>query len=124
MAVISNGETGISVRTKLNTLFGEDLATMAWSGTIIPDISLPIIYDLTLTGNVTLGNPTGIRVGGAFGMFVNQGTGGNTMAFGAYYKFEDGTAPSLTTTSGARDLFLAYCYDNTGVYGGLITNIS
>lgn len=124
MAVISNGESGLYIRNKLNTLFGEDLATMGWSGTIIPDISLPVIYDLTLTGNVTLGNPTGIRVGGSFGMFVNQGTGNNTMAFASYYKFEDGTAPSLTATSGARDLFLAYCYHETGVYGGLITNIS
>jgi|TARA_R110002126_G_scaffold13327_4_gene57997 hypothetical protein len=68
------------------------------------DLSANNHFSVTLGGNRTLDNPTNIVAGTSGSFFITQdGTGSRTLAFGAYYDFPAGTAPTLTTTAAAVD---------------------
>lgn len=72
--------------------------------TITPDFALANNYSVTLAGNRTLANPTNIVAGQSGSIFITQdGTGSRTLAWGGYFKFEGGTAPTLSTGAGAID---------------------
>ena len=60
-----------------------------------------------------MANPTNI-VAGQSGVFIitQDGTGSRTLAYGSYYKFPGGTAPTLTTTASAVDV-IAYFVGST-----------
>ena len=54
-------------------------------------------FTVTLGGNRTLDNPTNIVAGQTGSIFIVQdGTGSRTLAYGSYYDFATGTAPTLT----------------------------
>lgn len=80
--------------------------------TITPDFSAGNNFSVTLGGNRTLANPTNITAGQSGVIAVSQdATGSRTLAFGTYWKFASGTAPTLTTTASAVDL-IAYYVDS------------
>ena len=67
-------------------------------------------FRVTLGGNRTLGNPTGMQDGQVFSIRIQQdGTGGRTLAFASKWKLI-GTAASLATTANAR-WYLSGQYD-------------
>lgn len=54
-------------------------------------------FTVTLAGNRTLDNPTNIVAGQTGSIFIVQdSTGSRTLAYGSYYDFAAGTAPTLT----------------------------
>ena len=62
---------------------------------------------VTLGGNRTLGASTNQVDGGVYVISVIQdGTGGRTLSFNSNYKFAGGTAPTVTSTASARDIFV------------------
>jgi len=72
--------------------------------TITPDFDDGNNFSVTLAGNRTLANPTNIAAGQSGSIFITQdGTGSRTLAWGSYWDFTTGTAPTLTTTAGAVD---------------------
>ena len=72
--------------------------------TITPDFALANNYSVTLAGNRTLANPTNITAGQSGSIFISQdGTGSRTLAYGTYYDFIGGTAPTLSTAASAVD---------------------
>ena len=72
--------------------------------TITPDLDDGNNFSVTLGGNRTLANPTNIVAGQCGSIFITQdGTGSRTLAWGSYWDFTTGTAPTLTTTAGAID---------------------
>jgi hypothetical protein len=74
------------------------------AATITPDFSLANNFSLTIGGNRTLANPTNIVAGQSGVISVTQdGTGGRTLAFGAYYKFPAGVIPTLTAAAASVD---------------------
>ena len=61
-------------------------------------------FTVTLAGNRTLDNPGNIVAGQSGSIFVVQdGTGSRTLAFGSYYDFAGGTAPTLSTAASSVD---------------------
>ena len=59
---------------------------------------------MTLGGNRTIANPTNLTAGQSGSIFlVQDGTGSRTAAWGSYWDFAGGTAPTLTTTASAVD---------------------
>lgn len=61
-------------------------------------------FSVTLGGNRTLANPSNIVAGQSGSIFITQdGTGSRTLAYGSYYDFAGGTAPTLSTTASAVD---------------------
>jgi len=72
--------------------------------TITPDFALANNYSVTLGGNRTLANPSNLTAGQSGSIFISQdGTGSRTLAYGSQYDFIGGTAPTLSTSSGAVD---------------------
>lgn len=80
------------------------IGTLADGATITPDFAADCNFTVTLGGNRTLANPTNITAGQSGSIFIIQdGTGSRTLSWGNYWDFPGGTAPTLTTTSGAID---------------------
>ena len=72
--------------------------------TITPDFLTNSTFTVTLGGNRTMANPTNLIPGQTGSIFIVQdGTGSRTLAWGSYWNFIRGAAPTLTATAGAVD---------------------
>ena len=72
--------------------------------TITPDLAASNNFSVTLAGNRTLANPTNIVAGQSGSVFITQdGTGSRTLAFGSYWDFAGGIAPTLSTDAASVD---------------------
>jgi len=92
--------------------------------TITPDFSLGNNYSVTLGGNRTLANPTNLTAGQSGVIVVSQdGTGSRTLAFGGYWKFPGGTAPTLTTTASAVDVLAYYVESASRITARLVPDV-
>lgn len=101
------------------------ISALTDGATITPDFSLANNYSVTLGGNRTLANPTNLTAGASGAIFISQdGTGSRTLAFGSYWSFSGGTAPTLTTTASAIDVLVYTVRSTTDIAATLITNIS
>ena len=97
------------------------ISTLTDGATITPDFALANNYTVTLGGNRTLANPTNLTAGQSGSIFVVQdATGSRTLAFGSYWDFIGGTAPTLTTTANAVDR-IDYVVRTTGSIHAVFT---
>lgn len=80
-----------------------EIGTLADGATVTPDFAANCNFTLTISGNRTLANPTNITAGQTGSIFIIQGTGSNALSWGSYWDFTGGTAPTLSTASGAVD---------------------
>ena len=93
--------------------------------TVTPDFSLSNNFTLTLAGNRTLANPTNLVAGQSGVIVITQdATGSRTLAFGSAWKFENGAAPSLTTTAGAVDTLAYYVESATRITAKLLSGVA
>jgi len=91
--------------------------------TVTPDLSVSSNFTLTLDQSTTLQTPTNLTAGVSGAIVITQdATGGHTMAFSSAYKFEDGNAPSLTTTANAVDVLAYYVESATRITAKLVTD--
>ena len=75
------------------------------TGTVTLDFSANQNFVLTLTGNVTLANPSTEAVGqSGFIAFIQDGTGSRTVALGTDYETPAAAGLTLTATASATDL--------------------
>ena len=75
------------------------------TGSITLDFSANQNFVLTLTGNVTLANPSTENVGqSGFIAFIQDGTGSRTITLGTDYETAASAGLTLTTTASATDL--------------------
>lgn len=94
------------------------------AATITPDASAGNNFSVTLGGNRTLANPTNLAAGQHGTIVITQdGTGSRTLAYGSYWKFQSGTAPTLTTTAGAVDVLAYYVESSTRITAKLLTDV-
>lgn len=92
--------------------------------TITPDFSAANNFSVTLGGNRTLANPTNLTAGQSGIIVITQdGTGSRTLAYGSYFKFPGGTAPTLTTTASAVDVLAYYVESSTRITAKLIADV-
>jgi hypothetical protein len=81
-----------------------EITVLSDGATITPDLADSNNFSVTLGGNRTLANPSNIVAGQSGSIFITQdGTGSRTLAYGSYYDFAGGTAPTLSTTASAID---------------------
>ena len=72
--------------------------------TITPDFLTNSTFTVTLGGNRTMANPTNLIPGQAGSIFIVQdGTGSRTLAWGSYWNFINGTAPTLSSNANTVD---------------------
>ena len=100
------------------------VVALTYAATVTPDFALANNYSLALTGNVTLANPTNL-VAGQGGVIVlsQDGSGSRTAAFGSYFKFPSGTAPTLTTTASAVDVLAYQVESATRITARLVSDV-
>lgn len=91
------------------------------ASTITPDFAVANNFSLTIGGNRTLANPSNQTAGQSGIITITQdGTGSRTLAYGSYWKFPSGTAPTLTTTASAVDVLAYYVESSTRITARLI----
>lgn len=97
------------------------ISALTDGATITPDFSLANNFSVTLGGNRTLANPTNLTAGQHGVIVITQdGTGSRTLAYGSYFKFPAGVAPTLTTTASAVDVLAYYVESTTRITARLI----
>lgn len=75
------------------------------TGSLTLDFSLNQNFVLTLTGNVTLANPSTETVGqSGFIVFIQDSTGGRTVSLGTDYETAAGAGITLSSTASATDI--------------------
>lgn len=88
--------------------------TLTDGANIALDLSKGNSATVTLAGNRTLDNPTGIRSGETYLIEVVQdGTGSRTLTWGSAYDFAGGTPPTLSTGAADVDRFVFVATDST-----------
>jgi hypothetical protein len=101
------------------------VSALTSGATITPNFATANNFSLTLDTNATLANPTNLVAGQSGVIVITQdGTGGRTLAFGSYWDFTGGTAPTLTTAASAVDVLVYYVNSATSITASLISNIS
>ena len=82
------------------------------------------VHTVTLTANRTLGAPTNLKNGGTYIWIIKQdGSGNQTLAYNAVFKFENGIAPTLSTGTNDVDILSAVS-DGTNVFAQLVKDFS
>jgi hypothetical protein len=82
-----------------------DTETASKTGSVTPDMDTYQNFVWTLTGNVTLGNPTDEAVGqSGFFVFIQDGTGSRTVSLGTDYETAGGAGLTLSSTASATDV--------------------
>lgn len=101
---VFNG-TGYAPTTTLT-----DGATINWATTTSQ------VAVVTLGGNRTFAAPTGLVNGAFYALAVYQdATGGRTLAWNTVFKWNAGSAPTLSTAANAKDFFV-FRSDGTNLY--------
>ena len=90
--------------------------TLTFDATQDWDVSTNQVCTLTLTANTTFDAPTNM-VDGAFYsiLMIQDGTGSRTASWNTVFKWAAATAPTLTTTASAKDIFV-FRSDGTNMY--------
>ena len=80
------------------------ITTLTPGTTVTPDLAVSNNFTLTPAQKTTIANPTNITAGQSGSIFIVQdGTGSRTAAWGSYWDFAGGVAPTLTTTAAGCD---------------------
>jgi hypothetical protein len=90
---------------------GAPVVLPALTGTVTPDFNLGNNWYGTLTGNITLANPTNLVAGQSGIIAITNGATPYTIAYGSYFKGLSGVLPTLTADANAKDT-LAYYVDS------------
>ena len=107
---VMTGSAQLGVANKWTKQQNFNATTLTDGANISWDLDDNQTCSVTLAGNRTLDNPTNMVDGSTYLLKVIQdGTGSRTLSYGSAYDFQSGTAPILTTTAGAYDLFSFYC---------------
>ncbi len=83
---------------------------LPYASTINTNTNLGNVFQVTMTGNALLANPTNMQPGGSYIWNFNQNaTGGYALTYGSLFKFPSGVIPTLTTAANSADsLFCIY----------------
>jgi hypothetical protein len=125
VATAGTDYAGISTAQSFTAGQRGSVSALTDGATITPNFNTANNFSLTLGGNRTLANPTNLTAGQSGVIVITQdATGGRTLAFGSYWDFSGGTAPTLTTAASAVDVLVYYVNSTTSITASLISNIS
>jgi len=117
--------SGLSVAQSYTAQQRGAISALTDGATITADFALANNFSIVLGGSRTLANPSNLTAGASGAIFISQdGTGSRTLAFGSYWDFSGGTAPTLTTTASALDVLVYTVRSSTSITATLITNLS
>ena len=115
--VDDSGNLNTDGNAKIEGQAWSELDVDTYAASYTPDFDGGNVKQVTLTGNITINNPTNIEAGATYLFILKQdATGSRTVSFGTSYKFPSGTAPTLSTGANAVDI-LSFVSDGTNLYG-------
>lgn len=101
------------------------IGTLTDASTITSDFADKNNFTVTLGGNRTLGNPSNLTAGQSGVIVINQdATGSRTLAYGSYWKFAGGTAPTLSTGANDIDVLSYFVVSSTVILATLGADFS
>jgi len=113
----SNNLGNITVDTAVASTFENTNAT----GNVTLDFSENQNFILTLTGNVTLANPTTEQVGqSGFIVLIQDGTGGHTLSLDADYETAGAAGVTLSTAANTTDVIPYIVIDTNRILLGSV----
>jgi len=125
VATAGTDYAGISTAQSFTAGQRGSVSALTDGATITPNFNTANNFSLTIGGNRTLANPTNLTSGQSGVIVITQdATGSRTLAYGSYWDFSGGTAPTLTTTANAVDVLVYYVNSATSITASLISNIS
>ena len=93
-----------------------NVTSLTDAASIAIDMGLGNNFAITLAGNRTLEAPTNATPGQTGYIYITQdGTGSRTLAFNNAYIFVSGTAPTISTAAGAKDLLVYNVKEATAI---------
>lgn len=102
---ISGGEVFVDNTLTAKRGVGTTLTDTSNTGSVTLDFSASQNFVLTLTGNVTLANPSTEAVGqSGFIVFIQDSTGGRTVSLGTDYETAAGAGLTLSSTASTTDI--------------------
>jgi hypothetical protein len=93
------------------------------SGTVTLDFNNGLNFKMTLTGNITLANPSNLKPGQTFGLYIVQdSTGGRTVSYDTQWLPIGVSSPVLYTTANKKNYLSGQRLDSTSIafYGGKV----
>lgn len=118
IVIVQSGVTKKATVADLGSIVAADRSTVTalsiTTGVVDIDYSLGDYFTLALTANVTsltFSNLPGAGKGATLMFLITQDTTAKTLAWPASFKWE-GTAPAVSTASGAKDLLAISTFDN------------
>ena len=104
-ATVFSIATGTTTGTFAGTVLAKTDTDTSNTGSVTLDFTANQNFVLTLTGNVTLANPSTEQVGqSGFIAFIQDGTGSRTITLGTDYETAAAAGLTLTSTAAATDL--------------------
>lgn len=84
-----------------------EVQTITQAATLAVNLATGLNFTTVMTGNRTLGAPANAKPGqSGVIQFVQDGSGGRTLAFDPAWKFASGLVPQLSTAANARDVLV------------------
>ena len=121
--IVGNMDSAGDRYTKFLGQVYTETATVSGTGVTI-DWFDSNVKRITLSGTTTFNNPQHLKDGATYVLIIHQPAGANhTASFGTAFKWEGGTAPTLTATNGATDI-ITFVSDGTNLYGVAAQNFS
>lgn len=102
---------------------GSVTALPATTGTVTLDLNASNNWEGTLTGNITLANPSSMPVGQSGVIRIINDATPRTIAYGSYWKAASGTLASLTASASAVDDLVYYVESATRVIVSAIGDV-
>lgn len=102
---------------------GKTVDNIPYATSVTPDMANHDSFAITLTGPVLFSNPTGAVAGQSGAITITQdGTGTRVATFGSAWKFEGGTAPTLSTAANSVDVLTYYVVSGSFIVARLIAD--
>lgn len=98
------------------------VSTLTSGATVTPNFATANNFSLALGSNTTIANPTNLTAGQSGAIAITY-SGSYTVAFGSYWKFTSGSAPTATSTSGKTDVLVYYVESSTRISAQLLLNM-
>ncbi|MFV0662769.1 phage tail protein [Denitromonas sp.] len=117
--ILVNGNVGYAKTNATQTFTkgqaGAEAALPATTGSVTLDLATSNNFGGTLTGNITLSNPSTMPVGQSGVIRIVNDATPRTIAYGSYWKAAAGYLPALTATAGATDDLVYYVESATRI---------
>jgi hypothetical protein len=98
------------------------LGTVSTTQTL--DFSTYNNWSMTLSGSITLANPTNLTAGQSGVIFITQdATGSRTVSFGSYWRFPGNVAPTLSSSASSVDAIVYTARTTTSITAQILYSI-